>query len=139
MASSIPRTRRKEVADAYVAKTLHVALFTHPLTGYDPLTATTYTALAATATEVSASGTGYSTGGYALANKAAANLSTNGAIVTASPTQVTNASFTCRYAVIYDFATKKIEAVSDFLVDYVVTSGTITITWDATAGLIQIA
>jgi hypothetical protein len=139
MASSIPRTRRKEIADAYVTKTLKVALFVN-LTGYDPLTATTYTALAATATEVSSSGTGYTTGGYVLAGKAAANLATNGAIVTASPTQVANATFTCRYGVIYcDDTTKKIEAVSDFLTDYTVTSGTLTITWDNTNGILNIA
>jgi hypothetical protein len=138
MASSIPRTRRKEIADAYVAKTLKVALFVN-LTGYDALTATTYTALVATATEVDSSGTGYTTGGYTLAGKAAANLATNGAIVTASPTMVTGATFTCRYAVIYDDTTKKIEAVSDFLTDYAVTSGTLSITWDNTNGILNIA
>ena len=96
MASSIPRARRKEIADAYVAKALKVAFFIYPLTGYDPLTATTYTALAATATEVSASGTGYTTGGYVLNGKTASNLAGNASIVTAAATQVANASFTCR-------------------------------------------
>jgi hypothetical protein len=138
MASSIPRTRRKEIADAYVAKTLKVALFVN-ITGYDPLTATTYTALAITAQEVSNSGTGYTTGGYVLTGKAAATLATNGAIVTAAVTQVTGASFTCHYGVIYDDTTKKIEAVSDFLIDYTVANGTLTITWDNTLGLLNIS
>jgi hypothetical protein len=140
MASSIPRARRKEYADTLVAKTLKVALFVD-ITGYDPITATTLTALkAGGATEVSNAGTGYTTGGYTLAGKAASNVgATNVSIVTTNPTAVASATFTCRYAVIYDTATDKIEGISDFLAAKTVTNGTITVTWDATAGLVNIA
>lgn len=139
MASSIPRERRKEIADATAAKTLKVALFVN-LTGYNELTATTYAALVSGgATEVSASGTGYTTGGYALAGLASANLATNAARVTANATTVTSATFTCRYGVVYDNSTGKIEAVVDFGSDKTVTGGTMTITWDATQGLLQYA
>ena len=137
MASSIPRARRKDYADTLVAKALKVAFFVN-LTGYDPLTATTYAALAGTATEVSNAGTGYTTGGYSLTGLASSNLATNGAIVTANASAVATATFTAQYGVIYDSATGKIEGVSDWLVPYVVTNGTITVTWDAVAGIFNV-
>lgn len=140
--SSIPRARRKEIADQYVAKTLKVALFVN-LTGYNELTATTYAALVSGgATEVSASGTGYTTGGYTLSGLASAELATNSARVTATATTVASATFTCKYAVIYDSATGKIEGITGFDAnnsDKVVTGGTITITWDNTSGLLNLA
>jgi hypothetical protein len=137
MASSIPRERRKDLAAAYAAKNLKVAFFTE-MAAYDPLTATTNTAIASICTEVSSAGTGYTTGGYALTGKASAYLSTNGAIMTASPTNVSNATFTAHYGVVYDSATDKVEGVSDFLADFPVISGTISVTWDNTNGLFNI-
>jgi hypothetical protein len=137
MASSIPRERKKEKAAEYAAKNLKIAFFTE-MAAYDPLTATTYTAVASICTEVSSAGTGYTTGGYALIGKASSYLATNGAIMTASPTTVASATFSARYGVVYDSATDKIEAVQDWLATYVVTSGTITVTHDNTAGLINI-
>jgi hypothetical protein len=138
MASSIPRERKKEYAAMLAALNLKVAFFTE-IAAYDPLTATTYAALAAIATEVSNAGTGYTTGGYALTGKASSYLATNGAIMTASATSVANATFTARYGVIYDSATDKIYGISDFLQSYVVTNGTITVTWDVTNGLFSIS
>jgi hypothetical protein len=138
MASSIPRERKKEYAAALAALNLKVAFFTE-IAAYDPLTATTYAALAAIATEVSNAGTGYTTGGYALVGKASSYLATNGAIMTATPTSVAAATFTAHYGVVYDSTTDKIYGVSDFLQDYIVTSGTITVTWDVTNGLFSIS
>ncbi len=139
MANTIPRGRRKAYADTVAAKTLYVALFVN-VTGYNELTATTYAALVSGgATEVSASATGYTTGGYALAGLTAANLAANESRVTANATSVTSATFTCRYAVIYELSTGNIEGVVDFGVDKTVTGGTITVTWDNTNGLINIA
>lgn len=137
MASSIPRRGRKAVTDALLAKTLKVALFVN-ITNYDPLTATTYAALkAGGATEVNHAS--YTTGGYALAGKASANLATNGAILTANPTSVASATFTCSYGVIYDSVSGNIEGISDFGAAFTVTNGTITITWDITNGLFNVA
>jgi hypothetical protein len=134
MASSIPRARKKDSADVMAAKNLKVAFFTE-MAAYDELTATTYAEVAAICTEVSSAGTGYTTGGYALTGKSSSLLATNGAIMTASATTVSSATFTARWGVIYDSTTDKIEGVSDFLADYPVINGTITVTWDATNGL----
>ena len=136
MASSIPRERKKEKAAEYAAKNLKIAFFTE-IAAYDPLTATTYTAIKAICTEVSSAGTGYTTGGYALTGKSSAYLSTNGAIMTASAISVATATFAARYGVIYDSATDKIEFVQDWLATYTVTNGTITIT-PSSDGLVNI-
>jgi hypothetical protein len=138
MASSIPRERRKDYAVTMAAKNLKIAFFTE-MAAYDPLTATTYTALASICTEVLSSGTGYTTGGYALTGKTSAYLSTNGAIMTAYPLSISNATFSARYGVIYDSVTDKIEGVQDWGVTYVVTSGTMTITFDNTNGVFNFA
>jgi hypothetical protein len=136
MASSIPRSRRNDYATAQVAKNLKIAFFTE-MAAYDELTATTYTAVASVCTEVSSAGTGYTTGGYALTGKAASNLATNGAIMTANPISVANATFSARYGVIYDAATDKIEGVQDWLATYTVTNGTITVTPSAVYGVFK--
>ena len=127
MASSIPRERRKDLAVAYAAKNLKVAFFTE-MAAYDALTATTYAAVAAICTEVSSAGTNYTTGGYALTGKTSAYLSGNGALMTSNAYGVATATFSARYAVIYDSTTDKIEGVQDWLQTYVVTNGTITVT-----------
>ena len=93
---------------------------------------------AAICTEVSSSGTGYTTGGYALTGKTSAYLSTNGAIMTAYLLSVSNATFSVQYGVIYDSATDKIEGVQDWYTTYVVTNGTITITFDNSNGVFNI-
>ena len=139
MASSIPRRGRKAVTDALAAKSLKVAFFVN-VTNYDPLAATnTYASLkAGGATEVSNAGTGYTTGGYTLAGMASANLATNGAILTANPTVVANATFTCSYAVIYDGVTGNLEGIVDLGGAKTVTNGTITVTWDIVAGIFNV-
>jgi len=138
MASSIPKERRKDLAAVYAAKSLKCALFSS-LGAYDALTATTYTALAATGTEVT--GAGYTTGGVALTGKTSAYLAGNGAIMYADPTSVATATFVARYGVIYVNAvtpSDKIEAVIDFGANYTVTNGTFTITWDTVNGIFNI-
>ena len=133
---SVPRERKKDYAVAQAAKNLKIAFFTE-MAAYDELTATTYTALAAICTEVSSAATGYTTGGYALTGKTSVYLATNGARMTADPTNVSTASFSARYGVIYDATTDKVEGVQDWLSTYVVTNGTITITPDAVGGLFE--
>ena len=138
MADSIPRARRKAIADTVAAKDLYLAFFVN-LTGYDELTATTYAALVAGgATEV-ANGNGYTTGGIALTGEAAANLATNGAKVSVNTFTLPASTFTFRYYIIYDHTTGTIEGVKDALVNKTSTGGTITITWSATEGIIKIA
>lgn len=135
MADSIPRAYLKELTDTLAAESLKVAFFVN-LTGYDPLTATTYAALVSGgATQVSAAGTGYTTGGYALTGLASSNLATNGAKVTASATVLAAATLTYRYAVVYNATSGKIRFIKDHLADKTVTGGTVTITWDATYGI----
>lgn len=141
MASSIPKMYRKEITDALAAETLKVALFTNTLV-YDPVNINhaTYTQIAAAFTEVSSSGTGYTTGGYALTGLASSYVgATNVAILTANATAVASATFTCRYGVVYRDSDKKIRAVVDLGGDKTVTGGTMTITWDATNGIIRIS
>lgn len=130
---------RKEVTDALAAETDYVALFTNTL-AYDPLNVahTTYTQIAALFTE--ASGTGYTAGGKALTTTSGYIGATNASALTAAATAWTiTTNLTCRYAVIYDFTSKKIRAVVDLGGDKTVTSGTLTITWDATNGIISVS
>ena len=137
MADSIPRAYLKELADTLAAESLKVAFFVNT-TNYNTLTATTYAAMVAGgATEVSASGTGYTTGGYALAGLTSSNLATNGAKVTASVTTLAAATLTYRYAVIYNATSGKIRFIKDHLTDKTITGGTVTITWDATNGILN--
>ena len=140
MASSIPRSYRKEIADTLDAETMYVALFTNSLSTYDPLSAAedTYAEVAALYTEVSAVGTNYTTGGVELTTTAS-NGGTNYTILTGGVTSIPAATFTCRYAVIYRTSDGKIRAVIDLGGDKTVTSGTMTITWDAINGLIKIS
>lgn len=90
-----------------------------------------------------ASGTGYTAGGQALSGKTISyNSATNDNRLRASASQWTSASFTSRYSVVYkDTGT----AATSPLIGYVdwggpetVTSGTFTITWDATNGVIKL-
>jgi hypothetical protein len=139
MASTIPRTRRRAYANTLAAKTLYVALFTNA-TGYDPVAATnTYTTFAASATEVSASGTGYTTGGYALTLTPSDTGATNVSKVSATATTIASATFSFSYAVVYDHTSGNIEGVIDMLGTYTVNTGTITLTYNATLGLFNIA
>lgn len=145
MASSIPKAHRKEITDAYVTDNLYVALFVSQDWVYSDTNAghNTYAnIIAAGCKEVLAAGTGYTTGGYALTGEASSYVgATNVAILTANATSIPAASFTCRYAVIYETntANQKIRAVIDLGGDKTVTSGTMTITWDATNGIIKVS
>ena len=143
MASSIPKTYRKEITDALVLENLKVALFVSGGWVYSATNAghDTYpNIIAAGCTEVSAVGTGYTTGGVDLTGEASSYVGgTNVTILTANATSIPAASFTCRYAVIYEPVGGKIRAVIDLGGDKTVTSGTMTITWDATNGLIKVS
>jgi hypothetical protein len=136
MASSIPRAYLKELTDALALENLYVALFTSAM-DYTATDATnTYTIVAGKGGEVSNSGTGYTTMGYKL-TLASAVASLTACKITATATTITTATFTARYAMIYNFDTKKIRAIVDFG-DKVVTSGTFTITWSA-SGVIRVS
>ena len=140
MASSIPKMYRKEITDALAAETLKVALFTSAMTFSPTNTAhTTYTQVAALGGEVSSAGTGYTTGGAALVTTSDYIGANNEAALRATATAIATATFTCRYAVVYRDSDKKIRAVVDLGGDKTVTSGTMTITWDVTNGIIKIA
>lgn len=80
-----------------------------------------------------ANGNGYATGGATLANKAVTEA-TRRTKFDADDAAWTAATFTARYAVIYDSssATKKLIAYVDFGADVSPSNSTLTITWDAT-------
>ena len=80
-------------------------------------------------------GTGYTAGGATLSGRAVAYDGTN-AYLSATNSQWTTATFTARYAVVYETSGGKIRAIYDFL-DKTVTGGTFTIQWNA-SGLIKI-
>jgi len=141
MASTIPKTYRKEIVDALDAESLKVALFTNSMSTWTGLVTTesTYTQVAAADTE--ATGSGYVAGGSTLAVTPSYVGATNVAIITADTTSAwtITGSLTCRYAVIYENTGKKIRAVVDLGGDKTVTDGTITITWDATNGILKVS
>jgi len=140
MASSIPKAYKKEIADTIAAETLKVALFISTGWVYSSANAAhnTYAAIkAAGCTEVSSAGTGYTTGGVALAPTS--SYITNDAGVFNVATSISSATFTCRYAVVYETTGGKIRAVVDLGGDVPVSNGTLTITWDATDGIIKVS
>ena len=141
MASTIPKTYRKEIVDALDAESLKVALFTNSMSTWTGLVTTesTYTQVAAAYTE--ATGSGYVAGGSTLAVTPSYVGATNVAIITADTTSAwtITGSLTCRYAVIYENTGKKIRAVVDLGGDKIVTDGTITVTWDATNGILKVS
>lgn len=88
-------------------------------------------------------GTGYTAGGAALAGKSVGAVTgTHEIPLLASATSWTNASFTCRYAVIYrstgTAATSPLLGWVDFGANETVASGTFTINWDATNGVLAL-
>jgi hypothetical protein len=139
MASVIPKMARKRHTDLLAAKTLYIALFPNTL-AYDPLNTAhnTYAQIAALFAEV-ASGSGYTTGGFVLTPTSSYIGATNSSAVFLATTTIASATFTFRYGVVYDHTTGTIEAVVDMGGDKTATGGTITITWDATNGLIKAA
>jgi len=140
MASTIPRAYRKEITDAIDAETIYVALFTNSMTAWTGLNDAekTYTQIAAAYTE--ATGVGYTAGGKAQAVSSSYGVG-NVALLTADTTTswTITGSLTCRFAVFYEFVGKKIRSVNDLGGDKPVTDGTITITWDATNGIVKVS
>lgn len=89
------------------------------------------------------SGPGYTAGGVALGTKSVNyDASTNTTSLRAGASSWSGATFTCRYAVIYkdtgSAATSPLLGYVDFGGDETVSSGTFTITWDATDGALKI-
>ena len=88
-------------------------------------------------------GAGYTAGGATLAGKSVNyDASTNIASLRASATSWASATFTTRYAIIYKdtgtAATSPLLGYVDFGGDEAVSSGTFTVTWDATDGILKI-
>ena len=140
MASVIPRSYRKEVADTLAAEILYVALFTNSLSTYNPLSVAedTYAELLTAGYAEVPNGNGYVTGGFEMTT-GASNGATNFAILTGGVTTIPAATFTCAYAVVYNTNNGKIRAVIDLDGNKTVTSGTMTITWNAVNGVIKIS
>lgn len=89
------------------------------------------------------SGTGYTAGGATLSSKSVNyDSATNVTSLRAGASSWTGATFTCRYAVIYKStgtaSTSPLIGYVDFGGDETVSSGTFTITWDVTDGVMKI-
>jgi hypothetical protein len=111
--------------------TIKCALFTSAETGLGA-TATLYSGL----TGEVANGSGYATGGQTITSLAWTG--TSSPYITGTIPNWTSASFTFRYAVIYDSGTSKIIEFCDFGGDQTVTSGTVAISFGAN-GLMQVS
>jgi len=131
MASLVPRAVKKEVTDGYVAETTwKVALCTN---SFSP------SALMVTYSDITnevPNGSGYTTGGATLAGRSSAFVATD-AKLDATDISWSSASFSCRYAVLYETTGGKIRAIFD-LGDQTVNSGTLTLIWNA-SGILSVA
>jgi len=134
MADLIPKFYKKSITDALAGSTLKLALFTN---SYTP-SANTDELYSSLSGEVSSSGTGYTTGGATVASLSSAYIDTTNASLDAANVSWSSASFTARYGVLYNTADSKIVAIYDFGGDKTVTSGTFTVTWNA-SGLIKVS
>ena len=137
MASTIPKEVKKETIDGWLAEaSWKVALFT---SASDCLTKSLYSACS---NEVSNVGTGYTTGGVTLTRAAwgagSGYVDTTNANLDASDSSWTTASFTARYAVVYNTSTSKIRFVYDFGTNQTVTAGTFTVIWNS-GGLVKVS
>lgn len=131
--SLVPKITKKDVTDGWKAEAdagqLYVALFT---SASDCESRTLYSDCSAQV----ASGGGYTTGGKALTATSA--YDGDNAVFDATDVQWTTATFTCRYAVVYNTVTSKIRAIYYFASDQTVTGGTFTIQWNS-SGLIKVS
>lgn len=131
MASKIPKEVKKVIGDAYVAEpTWKVALF---MSTSNCLTQSLFSSCSNPVV-----GAGYTAGGATLAGRAATYVDTNNVMIDATDTAWTAATFTARYAVVYETAGSLIRAIYDFVTDKTVTAGTFTIQWN-TSGLVRIS
>jgi hypothetical protein len=137
MASTVPKEVKKELIDSWLAETgWKVALFTSVS---DCLTRSLYSACS---NEVSAVGTGYTTGGATVTRRAwgagSGYVDAVNAMIDANDVAWSSATFTCRYAVVYETTGSKIRGIYDLGSDLSVSSGTFTIVWNA-GGLAKVA
>lgn len=93
-----------------------------------------------------ANGNGYTSGGQALAGKSVSyDATTNETrLIASTASSWTSATFTARYAIVYSAAggtaaTNPLLGYVDFGGDEAVSSGTFTITWDTTNGVLKLA
>jgi len=97
---------------------------------------TTYTSLTPASNEV-ANGSGYSTTGVTITGFAWSGTTTPQ--ITGTIPAWSAATFTFRYAVIYDNATGKILTFTDFGGDQQLINGTLTLSFDGSNGYIQVS
>jgi hypothetical protein len=125
MSSSIPRETKKETTDAWVTEPIwKVGLLTNATTIF-PDWNNFYDYAA---TEVP-NGNGYTTGGVTLLGRVS-SYDGNNAKLDATDVFWSSASFSCRYAVLYETAASKIRTIFD-LGDQTVNNGTLTLLWNA--------
>jgi len=138
MASTVPKQVKLELTDRFLAAVepvWKVALYGINFV-YDPATHIHYADINA-AWELP-NGSGYATGGGTLGIRTSTPVGTT-AVLDAPDTSWTSATFTVYWAVVYDTTSGHIRGVYDLSGPITVTSGTFTIIWDATSGLIKIS
>lgn len=131
----------KGLLDLFTASNLKVALCT---SSYTP--ALTHHYFSEITNEV-ANGNGYASGGAVLANVTialGAGGLANTAVLKADPNVWSNSTITARYAIIYRCrggasSADNLVAYVDFGSDKVSSTGTFTLTWDATNGVLNLA
>jgi hypothetical protein len=145
MASSIPREVKKEKMDTWlptVETVWKVALLSDTFVA--PYTATPYGVYINYADILAfelATGSGYTRDNMVLGGRVGAYTGTSNEnqFLDATDTQWTTATFTARYAIVYnDAAPKKIRFIYEFPVNKTVTGGTFTIQWSVN-GLVKIS
>jgi hypothetical protein len=134
MASSIPKEAKNELIARFlpaVETEWKVALFTN---ASNCMTQSTYAAC----TSQVASGNGYTTGGAVLAGRTSGYVDTNNVYLDATDSAWGSSTFTARYAILYETATGKIRDRKDFGGDKAVSTGTLTILWNA-SGIMKLS
>lgn len=136
MASAVVKQVKKGTIDDWLAETWKVCLLSNAFT-YNSNTHITYATLT---NEIS--GTGYTAGGATITKRAwgsgSGYVDTTNANLDANDTSWTGASFTARWAVVYNVADGTLRQVYDLGGDKTVTSGTFTIIWNS-GGMIKIS
>ncbi len=136
MANVIPKQVKKEIVDDWLLETWKVCLLTSAFV-YNHSTDDTYSDIS----DNEVSGTGYTAGGATISrlpwDSGSGYVDTHDANIDANDVTWTNATFTARYAAVYETTGGKIRAIYDFGSNVAVAGSSFRITWNS-GGMIKI-